>query len=205
VIDDADGVRAAITASWLIQLGWGEVFAHRLIAAGLETGPDRIPLASPVPAAETVTAERLKALLASSETSVIDLADSLTYEAGHIPGAVFAVRSRLGDDADRLPSKALVLTSPDGALAAFAAPELAALLGREVRVLAGGTAAWRAAGHDLETGATALHHAADDVWRSPYQVAGDRQQAFKAYLDWEVDLLKQIQRDGAAARFAVFK
>jgi rhodanese-related sulfurtransferase len=204
VIDDADGARAAITASWLIQLGWGEVYAHRLLDHGLATGPDEAPLAVPAPQVDAVSPERLKALLASGGTTVIDLADSLTYEAGHVPGAVFAVRARLADTLEGLPKTALVLTSQDGTLARYAAPELSALLGREVRTLKGGTAAWRAAGFDVETGATRLHHAADDVWRSPYQVEGDRQAAFKAYLDWEVALLNQIERDDLA-RFATFR
>lgn len=203
VIDDADGVRAAITASWLVQLGWGEVNAYRLPASGLATGPAQAALAAPVPEVETVSPQQLKALLEGGGATLIDLADSLTYEAGHVPGALFAVRSRLAEGLDRLPATAIVLTSPDGALAAYAAPELSALLGHDVRTLAGGTAAWRETGFDLVQGATALHHAADDVWRSPYQRDGDRLAAFKAYLDWEVALLKQIERD-EHARFTVF-
>ncbi|GJD53710.1 Thiosulfate sulfurtransferase GlpE [Methylobacterium crusticola] len=204
VIDDAEGVRAAITASWLVQLGWGEVHAYRLPAERREAGQDRIaPLGTPAGATDPISPRQAESLLARGGAVVLDLATSLDYAAGHVPGALFAVRSRLAEGLDRLLPGEIVLTSPDGILAAYAAPELAGLIDRPVRVLAGGTRGWQAAGLPVETGETALHHAADDVWRSPYHAAGDRQAAFRAYLDWEVGLLKQIARD-ATVRFRTF-
>jgi len=54
--------------------------------------------------------------------AVVDLAPSIAYEAGHIPGAWFAVRARLPDSLDKVPRRPiLVLTSPDAALARLAA------------------------------------------------------------------------------------
>lgn len=197
VVDDEVGVRAAITASWLVQLGWGEVhaLAIRQTGEGRLAGPDHPPLLRAPPAAETITPAALKAELDTGAVTVIDLDTSLGYAAGHIPGAKFAIRARLDASRDLDDQSAIVLTSADGVLAAFAAAELAPQLGRPVRVLAGGTQAWRAAGLPLEAGETALIHDADDVWRSPYQQSGDRLAAFKAYLDWEVGLLAQIERD----------
>jgi rhodanese-related sulfurtransferase len=205
VVDDEVGVRAAITASWLVQLGWGEVhaLAVRQTGDGRVTGPDQPPLLRDTPVAEAVAPAALKAELDAGSVTVIDLDTSLAYAAGHIPGAKFAVRARLdaarglGDDAR------IVLTSPDGILAAFAATELSANAGRPVRVLAGGTNAWRASGLALESGEAALLHATDDVWRSPYQQAGDRLAAFQAYLDWELGLLEQIRRDPTVSFKAV--
>ncbi|KRE06907.1 hypothetical protein ASE63_23420 [Bosea sp. Root381] len=197
VIDDELGARAAITASWLVQLGWGEVFAlaTRLTGEGRDTGPAPLDLPA-LPEAAIASPANLKAEIDAGTVVVLDLASSLAYEAGHIPGARFAVRSRLSENLDALAGKPVVLTSPDGKLARLAAAELALLIGAEkVRVLDDGTQAWKAALLPFETGLVALHHAADDVWRSPYQVAGDRHAAFRAYLEWEVDLLKQIERD----------
>ncbi|MGJ5202821.1 rhodanese-like domain-containing protein [Bradyrhizobium sp. HKCCYLR20261] len=197
VVDDQVGVRAAITASWLVQLGWGEVhaLAVRQTGEGRLTRPDQPPLLRAPPAVETIAPAALKAELDTGAVTVIDLDTSLVYAASHIPGARFAIRARLDASRDLGDHSAIVLTSADGVLAAFAAAELAPQIGRPVRVLAGGTQAWRAAGLPLETGETALIHEADDVWRSPYQQSGDRLAAFKAYLDWEVGLLAQIERD----------
>jgi hypothetical protein len=72
-----------------------------------------------------------------------------------------------------------------------------------VVLLAGGTRAWLAANLPFETGPSNLLHKADDVWRSPYQLGGDRLAGFRAYLDWEVALLDQIGRD-PAVNFATF-
>ncbi len=74
-----------------------------------------------------------------------------TTRLGHIPGAHFVLRSRFAEDLPRLPgSGPITLTSPDGATAAFAADAAAAAGARPVRLLAGGTAAWIAAGLPLE-------------------------------------------------------
>ncbi|MFG1478330.1 rhodanese-like domain-containing protein [Xanthobacter sp. V4C-4] len=196
LIDDANGVRAAITASWLIQLGIGEIHVFTLPAdaQGLERGPEQAPVLGTPPAAATVSPARLAELLAAGAVSVLDLDTSLAYGRGHVPGARFAVRARLPEGLDTLPDLPLVLTSADGRLAAFAAAEAGAT-GRSVSVLEGGTQAWAAAGLPLETGESALLHTADDVWRSPYQEAGDRHAAFRRYLDWEIDLIHQIEKD----------
>jgi rhodanese-related sulfurtransferase len=205
VVDDELGARAAITASWLVQLGWDEVhaLAVRQTGDGRLTGPDQPPLLCEPPAVELVTPDALKAELDAGAVRVIDLDTSLAYAAGHIPGARFAVRANLDGTRDFKDDASVVLTSSDGTLAAFAAAELAARAGRPFRALAGGTNGWRASGLPLETGETTLIHQTDDVWRSPYQQAGDRLAAFQAYLDWEVGLLEQIRRDPTVS-FKVF-
>jgi 3-mercaptopyruvate sulfurtransferase SseA len=92
----------------------------------------------------------------------------------------------------------LVLTSPDGVLARLAAPELQALTGRAVSVLDGGTAAWRAAGLPLATGAERMADDTADVWHRPYDRSAGVEEAMKAYLGWEINLLRQIEREPAA-------
>jgi len=205
VVDDEVGVRAAITASWLVQLGVGEVhaLALRQTGEGRLKGPDRPPLLRDPPAVETVSPEALKAALEAGAVTVIDLDTSLAYAAGHIPGAKFAVRARLDLARDVKGDTSIVLTSSDGIVAAFAGAEPTASAARSIRVLAGGTNAWRASGLPLETGETALIHPTDDVWRTPYQQAGDRLAAFQAYLDWEIGLIAQIRRDPTVS-FKVF-
>src|SRR5213076_3182330 len=101
----------------------------------------------------TISSSDLKTLIDKDEAVVVDLAPSIAYEAGHIPGAWFAVRARLPASLDGVPKRrVLVLTSPDAALARLAAAELDDSGFAESRVLDGGTAAWRAAGLPLTTG-----------------------------------------------------
>ena len=71
-------------------------------------------------------------------------------------------------------------------------------------MLAGGTAAWRSAGLKLESGETSLLHPAEDARFSPYQLPeSERFAAFRKYLEWEVGLVAQIERD-ATAKYRVY-
>lgn len=200
LVDDGAGVRAAITASWLIQLGVGEVHVLTLDPASvdLEQGAEEPVLLARLPSVSLTTVEGLARLIAADAVVVLDVDTSLAYGRGHVPGARFAVRSRLPEGLETLPPRPLVVTSADGRLAALVAADLAApgrQVGQQVSILEGGTAAWCAAGQPLETGATVLLHADDDVWRSPYEEKGDRHAAFQRYLDWEIALIDQIDKD----------
>jgi hypothetical protein len=65
--------------------------------------------------------------------------------------------------------------------------------------LRGGTAAWRAAGLPMATGEEHMADAPEDVFHRPYDRAKGVEQAMRDYLSWEVDLVRQIERDGDAA------
>ena len=131
VLVDDDGVRAVMTGSWLVQMGWPEVYVLDGGLAGRALVPGRrVPVIPELDEADvaTIDAAELKRLLDAGEAAVVDLAPSITYEAGHIPGAWFAVRARLPGSLEKLPRRpVLVLTSPDAALARLAAAELGGL------------------------------------------------------------------------------
>ena len=147
-------------------------------------------------AAETVTPEGLERMIADKVCVVIDLADSLTYRDGHIPGAWFAVRARLKDSIKKIPdARFTVLTSPDGVLAQLAAPELKAM-GRRVAVLVDGTDAWKAERRELEKGFTGMADETNDVWYRPYDMDDTNEGAMKQYLSWEINLVNQLEKDG---------
>lgn len=184
-----DAVRALMTASWLAQMGW-EVHVVRDLPTE-ETGMPTRPL-PPLPACRSITPQEL---LAESEAVVLDLAPSPLYRAGHLPGAQFVIRSQMATVGPTLPPGLLVLTSPDGALARYAAPELGAVTGRSVAVLDGGTAAFAAAGNRLETGGKNLPQ---DVYKRPYEGTDSTRETMQAYIDWELKLVDQIKRDGIA-------
>jgi len=193
LIDD-DGVRARMSAAWLRQMGHGEVF----VAEGaLGTWH---PPAPALPAAPAVDA----AALATPGTLVLDLARSIDFRDGHIPGAVWAVRGRLAGLVPRLAAAAqVVVTSPDGALAALAVSEIQALTQAPVRMLAGGTDAWtRAGGTPVRDRMDPPDDACIDFYLRAYDRNSGVEEAMKAYLSWEIDLVREIARDGTV-RFGV--
>ncbi|WP_119421454.1 rhodanese-like domain-containing protein [Desertibaculum subflavum] len=203
VLIDDDGVRATMTASWLVQMGWQDVFVLKgglADPAQLQRGSEAaMPPSLALPKAQFVAARDLAAMQAERRVTVIDLDTSLRYRAGHVPGAWFAVRSRLADTVRKLPETDIVaVTSGDGVLARLAAPEIAALVGADVVVLEGGNQAWRAAGLPIETGFTRMLCRNDDAWYRPYDHDGNVEAHMRAYLAWEVDLVAQVERDGDA-------
>lgn len=197
--DGPDGVRATMTASWLIQLGHADVHVLAGDPPSPETGPVAVEPAL-FEAYDTLSPDELQAVQDSGEpVALIDLADSLSFRKAHIPGARWAIRSRLEEALRSLYGVGMVmLTSPDGVLAHYAAPELKALRpDLVVRVLKGGTEAWTASGRVTEGGITGnTLNAIDDVWWKPYDNPERVRQAMEDYLTWEVGLVEQVERDG---------
>jgi rhodanese-related sulfurtransferase len=200
LVDDAE-VRAVMTASWLRQMGWSEVAV--LVEPGGETGRPGAPVLGSAPAPELrIDGDGLAALIARDQATVVDLSLSRDYLRAHIPGAWFAIRSRLAHAFAKIPLRgSLVLTSEDGVLAGLAASEAQALVATPVRALDGGNAAWLAAGHALTADDPRMADDAIDTWLKPYERSTDTTKAMQEYLSWEVDLLARIERDGSA-RFA---
>ncbi|CAO3439195.1 rhodanese-like domain-containing protein [Azospirillum argentinense] len=192
------GPRADMTASWLAQLGWEvHVLEGDVASLGIESGPDRRRL-PPVPdvGAETVAPRDLLALLENGEAAVIDITRSPRYRAGHIPGAYFSTRARLGGTIARLPKGVRpVLTCWDGTLTRYAAADFPP--GAVPLLLEGGTQGWVAAGLPLSAGLERLGPEPDDVYKRPYEGTDNSAAAMQGYIDWELELVDQLKRDGA--------
>jgi rhodanese-related sulfurtransferase len=199
LVDDAE-VRAVMTASWLRQMGFAEVFV--LAEPGpvdwAETGwPANPVLSAEPPPDRLIDCAGLSDLLARDQATVIDLSPSRDYRRAHILGAWFAIRSRLARALAKIPLRGeLVLTSEDGVLAGLALPEASALANRPAQALRGGNAAWRAAGLPFSDDARMADDPVD-VWLKPYERPGDTVGAMSDYLSWETDLLARIERDGS--------
>jgi rhodanese-related sulfurtransferase len=196
LIDDAE-VRAVMTASWLRQMGFGEVAV--LAEAGSETGRPEPPVLGAAPPPQLrLDCAGLAALMARDEATIVDLSLSRDYLRAHIPESYFAIRSRLKPALARIPLRGtLVLTSEDGVLAGLAVPEAASFVDRPVRALDGGNAAWRAGGRPLTAADPRMADEPVDVWLKPYERPNDAGKAMNDYLAWEVDLLARIERDGS--------
>ena len=207
VLVDDTGVRATMTASWLIQLGWDEVYVlDGGLGDGLLVEGDAPPTLLGFEPAETLSPRELQAALDSGEPmAVVDLATSREYRKRHIPRAWWAVRARFANGLFRIPRAGLVvLTSPDGTLAHLALEDAeAARPGVVFRVLDGGTDAWIAAGLPTDSGLDYVASEVDDVWYRPYEHKDSVENWMRAYLTWEVALVEQIERDGDA-EFRVF-
>jgi rhodanese-related sulfurtransferase len=204
VLADDLGPRADMTASWLAQMGWEALVLDGGFDGPPEAGPWR-PSRPPVSGAPTITAAALALGFERDQFGVIDLSPSPAHRRAHVPGAWFAIRSRLESALKSLPpDRPIVLTALDPALAGFAARDLARTdPTRQVRVLAGGLAAWIAEGHPVETGLVRPASEPEDVYRRPYEGADHAATAKQAYLDWEAGLVEQLARDGTHGFFVV--
>ncbi len=201
VLVDPERVRAVMTASWLVQMGWDEVFVLEGGFEGWETGSG--PRVRTIPGLQDW--KKVSPAALKKAATVVDFSTSLRFRGRHIPGAWWAVRSRLEEARRRIGEvREIVLTSEDGVLAQLAAPEAAELWPQvRVRVLAGGNAAWFAAKRPVEAGIERATTATNNVWYKPYDHGADYEKHAREYLSWEVALVEQIRRD-PAVRFKEF-
>jgi len=209
-----DGVRAAMTAHWLAQLGWQVGWLSDIDAAQLtETGPwqpphlpahtlphtlpHTPPHTPPPPTVALISPAALALQLTQPGTRLLDVATSAQHVKAHIPGAHWLLRSQLGQALQRLPAaERFVLTCGNSALARHVAMDLSRLTDVPVLVLAGGNAAWAAEGRPLEAGEAGLLSPRIDRYRRPYEGTDAPRAAMQAYLDWEYGLVAQLGRDG---------
>lgn len=205
VLVDDTGVRATMTAHWLVQMGWdARVLDGGLPANAKETGPRPATVLGDVEAAEEISPKELHDAIEKGGVVIVDLADSRRYRKEHIAGAWWAVRSRLDKALARLwAGELFVITSDDGTIAKLAASELKHLTRTPVKILTGGTAAWKQAGFPVATGRENMADDEDDVALRPYDRDDGVEDAMREYLSWEIELVHQIERDGTA-RFKSF-
>jgi rhodanese-related sulfurtransferase len=201
VLVDDTGVRARMAAAWLRQMGHRDVF---VVEGGLDavrtTGTAAVPVPELAVPVELIDVSGLVRLLDSgAHTLVLDLARSVEFREGHVPGAVWGVRGRLDPLRPQFSAAGhVVIASPDGMLARLAVTEVKALAGTaDVRVLDGGTDAWRAYGRPLVKDRTnPPDEACIDFYLRPYDRNAGIEEAMQAYLSWELGLVHDIERDG---------
>jgi len=201
LVDDTE-VHAVMTASWLVQMGWRDVY---VLSGGLGDAPlVRGPHITEIfgfEKADSITPQELKEMLDSGDpVAIVDLSTSIQYQCRHISGAWWGTRSGLESGLDGvLPVDSLVLTSQDVILAHLAAKDLRAILPTmPIYVLEGDTESWVKAGLPTAEGLERVLCEVDDVWYKPYEHKDAPQEAMREYLTWEVALVDQVERDGDA-------
>ena len=209
VLCDDDGVRANMTASWLAQMGWDVHVLDGLQPGHFSEHGHALPLLPPVPPYASTTPHQLAQWLQENAqqdnaTVLFDFTRSADYVKQHIPGACFALRSQLAQALVQTPkAQRYVLTCGSSLLAGYAAGDLQQLTDKPVFVLAGGNAAWSAAGFPLEAGEENLVSPRIDQYRRPYEGTDNKAAAMQAYLDWEYGLVAQLAADGSHGFFVI--
>lgn len=195
VVVDDDGTRAIVTAHWLIQMGWdAAAMTVDMGALATETGAWHPNVLGSADRAVTIDPPSLKVRLDAGRALVVDLDWHRDYRAGHIPGAWYAIRSRLDAVLPTLPETDLIVfTSADGILAGLAAADWAGKA--RVAGLEGGTRAWAEAGLPMEVGDGRLATPADDTRLRARDMPGRIEDHMRAYLSWEIDLADQMASD----------
>ena len=197
LVDDTDGVRATVTASWLVQIGLDEVFlyAEPLEPADLEVGPEEVPLSIGDDRSVLLSPEEVAKRGAS--IAVFDIGASRRYEAGHVPGARSVARQHLGEAIAGVDSAIqVVVTSDDGRAARYAAAELSRTLARPIAVLDGGTDSWELAGLALSTEDREWVSAPVDVWVH-YRDVEERRVWLEGYTAWAEGVVEQLEAEGS--------
>lgn len=195
VLFDDDGIRAPVVAAWLARLGfeaWVLAGVEATAGGGL-AAPGFTPVAPPVadpPALPTIAPPAVQERL-DRGALLLDLRPSMAHRRGRIPGSLWTIRPRLA--ALPLAGRALVLVADDPAVAALAADEARSLGAASVELLAGGTAAWEAAGHPLVP-SPALPADADciDYLFFVHDRHDGNREAARRYLAWETGLVAQL-------------
>lgn len=195
VLYDDDGVRARMTAGWLVQLGWEVYVLGESSTLPVDLPVPKLP-AWTAPASGSISVTDLCKL---TDAIVVDLARSPAYRNGHIAGAWFASGPELARDLRTIKSSSttIVLTSPDGKVAAANLDCAQQAVSQKVVYLSGGTSAWLAAHGELERESKWLS-VPIDVYKRPYEGTENARDDMQAYLDWEYGLVAQVANDGIA-------
>jgi rhodanese-related sulfurtransferase len=205
VLLDGELVRAPMVAGWMRQLGHEAYVvegslpklvvmpvavqpAARPVSASGDVHPDEAAIEQ---AAPVISPRELADALSGGTARAIDVRPSMSFRKGHIPQAVWSIRPRIATVADR--ARRIVLIADDEIVAALAARDLAEAGCKDVRLLAGGFAAWRDAGLPVE--ATPNVPGDDECIDFLFFTArrhDNDPEAARQYLAWETGLLGQL-------------
>ncbi|WP_404863272.1 rhodanese-like domain-containing protein [Georhizobium sp. MAB10] len=200
ILLDDGGMRAALAAFWLHQLGY-EPYICLLDEAmratlkrlnSLEAFKAR-PKSPKPPPLTTIDPVRARYCVALGEAILVDMRGSLDYRKAHVEGARWLVRPRAERLATALAGKSAYLVADDIQAAAWAAEDLRKAGVKDVSVIEGGHAALVKAGAsvvgtpDEPSDADAIDHLF-----FVHDRHDDNLEASRRYLAWETGLIAQM-------------
>jgi len=196
LLADDDGVRAPMTAHWLAQMGWDVAWIDGVARVSAERTPSSLATDRSDGVVTVAPAS-----IDSARDVVVDFSASADFVRRHVPGAWWALRSRLDEAVARIEAARgrpdrWIVTADQEVDARHAVDDLRAATSVTVTVLQGGNAGWLSAGLPVEVGEGRLANARIDRYRRPYEGTDNPREAMQAYLDWEYGLVDQLARDG---------
>lgn len=185
------GLRSAIAAFWLRQLGYEPHIAIIDDALRALPAPDlphpRLPDAPDVISAP----QALKRLREGAR--LVDLRPSQRYSAGHLAGAIWAIRPRLAALAQRIGQREALLIAETPEIARLAARDLREAGLKRIALVDGGYDALKRAGAAIEPNPQEPSpEAAIDFLQFVHDRHDGNLEASRRYLEWETGLLAQL-------------
>jgi rhodanese-related sulfurtransferase len=184
VLSDDLGLRAASTAIWLRGMGHEVHLLDADASAGPASGPE------PEPVIDVAPSLALGDIANRPGLRLLDASRGMDYRAGHVEGAEWVTRARLGDGLAQGP---VLVLGRSAALVAGVMQRLSELGATDVAGHVGGPAEWRAAG--LSVVASPEIPTQEDCIDFLFFVHdrhNDNLEAARQYLAWECGLLKQL-------------
>ncbi len=200
VLTDDNGVRATMTAHWLMQMCWDVYILGDADNLTERTPPENCVLGLDDLNIETIEPAALSAELDAGTAVAVDVDLSLDYRKAHLPGAVWAVRPRLPEAIKSIPAdRNIVLYSEHETRARLAVIDTRSITDCPVLVLKGGREAWKAAGLPTER-SPAVPQDSDciDFLFWVHDRHSGNEASMRDYLAWEEQLPAQIEADGDA-------
>jgi rhodanese-related sulfurtransferase len=193
-------------ASWLRQMGHDAAVLSEGLATRLRWPQPQADVLSALPELAPIDAAALAQALAQGAVEVVELRPGMAYRQAHIAGTHWGIRPRLPGQARALArsGRPLVLVADEPGLARAAAIDLQAAGLALPRLLAGGLAAWRAAGLP-SVASPQIPGDADciDYLFFVHDRHDGNKDAARRYLAWETGLMAQLgPQDSAAWRIA---
>lgn len=195
IIMDDEMVRAPMMANWIHQIGHEVAVLKGGVSALREARLPDVPSYRP-PMLTPVSPDQAKRHVEADIALILDLRSVRAYRAGHIDGATWSMRPRLGT-VNQTTGAPVMLVANDDVTAALAAQRLAELGVERVFRLDGDEADWRDAGFKIV--ATPDEPADAESIDLLYHVhqrnnPNASKAGARAYLSWEIGLVDQLDQ-----------
>jgi rhodanese-related sulfurtransferase len=197
VLADDTGLRAALAAFWLRQLGY-QTHVIRIDDALRNLAPPSSEVRHALKPLESASPNDVLLLARSGRALLLDLRSSQRYRAGHAAGALWSIRPRL-PGAHVISGRVAAILADEPGIGSLAAMDLAELGARSVIEIAGGFDAWTGAGLPIEAtpNCPANPDAIDYLWFVHDRHDGNLE-ASRQYLAWEQGLMGELDPEERA-------